>query len=94
MSMIMMEYKYYRVDLVNILPELYMEVNDPELPSSKGVLSSLFGGSHHSVVDREELCKFTIYFVCVCICVRVLSMNGKWHHTVNFHINNIKCHCK
>ena len=37
-----------------------MEVADPELPSSKGMLSSLFGSSHHSVVDREELCKFTI----------------------------------
>ena len=52
------EYNHCRVDFANILPELFMEIADPELPSSKGVLSSLFGSSHHSVVDREELCKF------------------------------------
>ena len=70
-------YNHCRVDYAHTLPELFMEVADPELPSSKGVLSSLFG-SHHSVVDREELCKFIIYFtmyvclyVCVCMCVCV-----------------------
>ena len=38
-----------------------MEVADPELPAHKEVLSSLFGSSHHSVVDREELCKLIVY---------------------------------
>ena len=59
---VMIEYKIYsRVDLVNVMPELYIEVADPEIPSSKGVLSSLFGDSRHSVVNREELCKLVIY---------------------------------
>ena len=57
---VVIEYNYCRVDFTVILPELYMEVADPELPAHKGVLSSLFG-SHHSVVDREELCKLMVY---------------------------------
>ena len=58
----MIEYNYCRVDFASILPELYMEVADVELPAAhKGVLSSLFGSTHHSVVDREELCEFIVY---------------------------------
>ena len=34
-----------------------MEVADPDLPASKGVLSTFFGSTHHSVLDREELCE-------------------------------------
>ena len=51
---------YCRVDLSNVLPELYIEVADPELPGHKGVLSSLFSSAHQSVVDREELCEFIV----------------------------------
>ena len=58
----MIEYNHCRVDYANILPELFMEVGGPELPSSKGVLSpKISGSSHHSVIDREELCKFTMH---------------------------------
>ena len=57
---LVIEYNYCRVDFTAILPELYMEVADPELPAHKGMLSSLFGSSHHSVVDREELCKLIV----------------------------------
>lgn len=50
------------MDYASILPELYKEVADPELPSShKGVLRSLFGGGHQSVVDHKELCKCIEY---------------------------------
>ena len=57
---VIIEFNYCRVDFTAILPELYMEVADPELPAHKGMLSSLFGSSHHSVVDREELCKLIV----------------------------------
>ena len=62
------EYNHCRVYYVNTLPELFMEVADPELPSSKGVLSSLFG-SHHSVVDHEELHKCYHLLYCMHICI-------------------------
>ena len=66
-----------------------MEVADPELPSSKGVLSSLFG-SHHSVVDREELCKcyhllYCIHIVMYCTCNIV---NSDVYNFVNSDIYN------
>ena len=76
-------YNHYRVDYAHTLPELFMEVADPEMPSSKGVLSSLFG-SHHSVVDREELCKFimcvrAIVLACVRACMVVCVQQDYIH---------------
>ena len=80
-SYTVIEYNYCRVDYANILPELFMEVADPELPSSKGVLSpKISGNSHHSVVDREELCKFTMYHSpCIATCMYVAGAISLYH---------------
>ena len=49
------------MDYADILPELFMKVADPEPPGGKGIFSLLFSSNYHSVIDREELCKFIVY---------------------------------
>ena len=63
------EYNHCRVEFANILPKLFMEIADPQLPSSKGIFSFLFSSSYHCVIDREELCKFTVYLCNNNLCV-------------------------
>ena len=55
------EYNHCREDYTDILPELFMKVANPEPPGGRGIFSLLFSSSYHSVIDREELCKFTVY---------------------------------
>ena len=55
------ECNHCRVDYADILPELFMKVADPEPPCGRGIFSLLFSSNYHSVIDREELCKFTVY---------------------------------
>ena len=45
----------HREDFANILPELYVPVADPELSANRRDRSN-----RHSVIDYEELCKFSI----------------------------------
>ena len=58
---VLTEYNHCRVDYADILPELFVEVADPEPPCGRGLFSLLFSSNYHSVIDREELCKFTVY---------------------------------
>ena len=71
----MIEYNHCRVDFTSILPKLFMEIADPDLPSSKGIFSLLFSSSYHSVIDHEELCKFTVFII---RCVIPYSFEFLW----------------